>query len=66
MHRLERAIDDLPRRQREVILLHKFEGLSYSAIAERLGISKNTVMVHMMRALAHCRDRLADEDSRCN
>ena len=62
LHRLERAIDDLPRRQREVILLHKFEGLSYSAIAERLGISKNTVMVHMMRALAHCRDRLADED----
>lgn len=61
VRRLESAIDELPQRQREILLLHKFEGLSYAAIAERLGISKNTVMVHMMRALAHCRDRLADK-----
>ena len=61
LRRLERAIDALPPRQREVLLLHKFEGRSYQAIAERLGISKNTVMVHMMRALAHCRDRLSDD-----
>lgn len=61
VRRLDRAIDDLPPRQREVLLLHKFEGLSYAAIAERLGISKNTVMVHMMRALAHCRDRLSED-----
>ena len=59
--RLERAIADLPQRQREVMTLHKFDGLSYRDIADRLGISKNTVMVHMMRALAHCRDRLADD-----
>ncbi|WP_162906777.1 RNA polymerase sigma factor [Algihabitans albus] len=57
---LERAIEGLPRRQREVLLLHKFEGMSYGEIALRLGISKNTVMVHMMRALAHCRDSLSD------
>ena len=56
---LERAIEELPPRQREVLLLHKFEGLSYGEIADRLGISKNTVMVHMMRALAYCRDHLA-------
>ena len=60
LRRLEQAIEDLPPRQREVILLHKFDGLSYSAIAERLNISKNTVMVHMMRALAFCRNRLSD------
>ena len=59
--RLERAIAELPQRQREVIMLHKFDGLSYQEIAARLGISKNTVMVHMMRALAHCRDKLADD-----
>lgn len=56
---LERTIEALPRRQREVLLLHKFEGMSYGEIAERLGISKNTVMVHMMRALAQCRDSLS-------
>ena len=59
--RLETAIDKLPPRQREILLLHKFEGLSYAAIAERLGISKNTVMVHMMRALARCRGSLTEE-----
>lgn len=61
LSRLVRAIDELPPRQRDVILLHKFDGLSYQAIAERLGISKNTVMVHMMRALAYCRDRLSED-----
>ena len=61
LRRLEGAIDELPPRQREILLLHKFEGLSYGAIAERLGISKNTVMVHMMRALARCRDRLSED-----
>lgn len=56
--RLQRAIDELPERQREVIMLHKFKGLSYQEIADQLGISKNTVMVHMMRALAHCREQV--------
>lgn len=61
LRRLERAIEELPPRQRDVMLLHKFDGLSYEAIAERLGIAKNTVMVHMMRALAHCRERLSED-----
>ena len=61
LRRLERAIDGLSSRQREVLFLHKFDGLSYRDIATRLGISENTVMVHMMRALAHCRDRLAGD-----
>lgn len=60
VRRLERAVDDLPPRRREIFRLHKFEGLSYGEIADRLGIAKNTVMVQMMKALAHCRDRLAE------
>ena len=59
--RLQRAVAELPDRQREVITLHKYQGLSYQEIADQLGISKNTVMVHMMRALAHCRDRMAQD-----
>lgn len=55
---LRQAIDDLPPRGREVFLLHKFDGLSYAQIAERLGIAKNTVVVHMVRSLAHCKKRL--------
>lgn len=61
VRRLEQAVDKLPPRQREILLMHKFQGLTYTEIASRLGISKNTVMVHMMRALAHCRDHLAEE-----
>ena len=60
--RLRAAVDSLPARQREVFILHKYDGLSYAEIAAQLRISKNTVMVHMMKALAHCRDAMADGD----
>jgi RNA polymerase sigma-70 factor (ECF subfamily) len=56
---LLRAIADLPPRGRQVFLLHKEAGLSHAAISQRLGISRNTVVVHMMRALAHCRRAIA-------
>jgi RNA polymerase sigma factor (sigma-70 family) len=52
---LEQAIASLPPRGREIFLLHKADHLSYAEIAVRLGIAKNTVIVHMVRALAHCR-----------
>jgi RNA polymerase sigma-70 factor (ECF subfamily) len=55
---LRRAIDELPPRRREVFLLHKFEALSYAEIAQHLGIARNTVMVHMVRSLAHLKERL--------
>ncbi|HMR33033.1 MAG TPA: sigma-70 family RNA polymerase sigma factor [Geminicoccaceae bacterium] len=55
---LGRAIAELPPRGREVFMLHKVDGLSYAEIAERLGIAKNTVIVHMVRSLAHCKRRL--------
>ncbi|MGU3576042.1 RNA polymerase sigma factor [Brucellaceae bacterium C25G] len=52
------AIDNLPARSREVLLLHRFEGLSYNEISLRLGISKNTVMVHMVKAVAVLKSHL--------
>ncbi|MGE6783848.1 RNA polymerase sigma factor [Ensifer adhaerens] len=55
---LSRAIDALPPRSREVLLLHKFEGLSYQETAERLCMAKNTVMVHMVKALGLLRSGL--------
>jgi len=48
---LRTALAELPPRCHEVLILHKFEGLSYSEIAGRLGIAKNTVMAHMVRAV---------------
>jgi RNA polymerase sigma-70 factor (ECF subfamily) len=57
---LRRAIDELPPKCRHVFLLHKFQSLPHAAIAERLGISKNMVEKHVMKAMAHCRKRLYD------
>ncbi len=58
LRRLAQAVDELPPRCRQVFLLNKFEGLDYGAIATRLGISRSAVEKHMMKALAHCRDRV--------
>lgn len=55
---LRNAVDELPPRCREVFLLHKFKGLSHADIASCLGISRNMVEKHIIRGLAHCRDRL--------
>lgn len=51
-HRLLRVVEGLPPRCREVFVLGKFEGLALAEIAERLGISRNTVVTHMVNALA--------------
>jgi RNA polymerase sigma factor (sigma-70 family) len=52
---LKRAIAELPPRCREVFILHKFKHLSYSDIASKLGISRSTVVKHMIKALEHCK-----------
>ncbi|ULB12409.1 sigma-70 family RNA polymerase sigma factor (plasmid) [Cereibacter azotoformans] len=58
--RLGEIIAELPPRQRQVFLLHKFDGLSHSEIAARLGISRSAVEKLIMKALAQCRDGLGD------
>lgn len=55
---LHDAIAELPPKCRQVFLLHKFMDYSHSEIAGRLGISKNMVEKHVMKAMAHCRRRL--------
>jgi len=58
--KVKRTIEELPVRQREIFLLSREEGLSYKEIAERLGISVNTVENHMVKALRFLRDHLCD------
>lgn len=43
LHRAQAGLDQLPQRCREVIRLRKIEGLSTREVAERLGISVDTV-----------------------
>ncbi|WP_417247509.1 RNA polymerase sigma factor [Celeribacter sp.] len=50
-----RIILALPPRRRKIFILHRFEGLTYDQIAAQLGISRNTVMVQIVNALADLR-----------
>lgn len=54
----EKLIANLPERQKQVYLLHREEGLTYPEIAEKLGISKNTVENHMAKALKYLRQNM--------
>ncbi|HRE82373.1 MAG TPA: RNA polymerase sigma factor [Opitutaceae bacterium] len=55
---LAAAIDHLPPRCREVVILSRVHNLSQKEIAERLGLSENTVGVHVARGVERCMDYL--------
>lgn len=52
---LVQAIDALPARCREVVILRKLKFLPQRDVALRLGISENGVEVQLTRGLARCR-----------
>jgi len=58
--RMRRLIDELPTRQREVLILRHLEGLDTAGIAEVLGMAEATVRVQLKNA----RDALAEKLSR--
>jgi len=49
------VIDALPLRCREAFILHKFDGLPHSEVAELMGISRKMVEQHIKLALDACR-----------
>lgn len=53
------AIETIPDRAREIFLLNREQGLSYTEIAGLLGITVKTVEYHMARSFAHLRAALA-------
>ncbi len=54
--RIDRLLDGLKPRARQVFLLSQLEGLTYGAIAARLGVSLRTVKNDMAQAFDHCFD----------
>ena len=52
---IRRAIDDLPPRCQQVFLLHRLHDMPQAEIAEALGISRNMVARHVMRAMSTLR-----------
>lgn len=59
--RLKTALMRLPARQRQVVALRLLLDLDTRATAEVLGITPNTVMAHMARALSALRNDLTPE-----
>lgn len=59
---LQTAVDRLPKRQREVLLLHVNEGLTYKEIADRLNVTYRIVLRDLTRAYATLRMQLKAED----
>jgi RNA polymerase sigma-70 factor (ECF subfamily) len=55
---LRAALDELPVRFREVLILRELEGLSYKEIAEMVGVPIGTVMSGLARGRAQLRERL--------
>lgn len=57
---LARYLSRLPRRQADVFVLSRIEGLGAGEIAEILGCSQNTVRVHLHRAVKQLARELGD------
>jgi RNA polymerase sigma-70 factor (ECF subfamily) len=51
---LVEAVDTLPPRCREVMILRYLEGLSYREIANHLNLSPETVKVHLVKGVRDC------------
>ena len=51
---IDRLLDELGTRTREIFLAVQLEGLTYVAAAERFGVSVTTVKNHLIRAMTRC------------
>jgi RNA polymerase sigma-70 factor (ECF subfamily) len=58
--RLVACLAKLPKRQADVFVLSRIEGLEYDRVAELVGCSKETVRVHLHRALKRLARELSD------
>ncbi|MCR6629149.1 MAG: RNA polymerase sigma factor [Magnetospirillum sp.] len=58
LERVRAALRELPERTRQVFALARIEGMTYRAVAERLGISDSSVQKHLAKAIQHVMQRL--------
>jgi RNA polymerase sigma-70 factor (ECF subfamily) len=60
--RLHAAIDRLPGRQKEALVLHRFQGLRYKEVAVAMDVTVPAVESLIQRSLAFLRTALSDEE----
>ncbi len=54
------ALEELPKDQRDVFVMHELEGLSFKEIAERTGVPLNTLLSRKHYAVLSLREQLGE------
>jgi RNA polymerase sigma-70 factor (ECF subfamily) len=60
MEAIRKHVQALPERQREAVIMHKYQGMDYRQIADVLKISESATKSLLFRAYETLRDRLKD------
>ncbi len=60
--RLSAILDELPIRTREIFLLNRLDGLSYTQLAARYAVGVKAIEKQMSKALAHLRVRFPEDE----
>ena len=63
LERVNRAINELPKRCRRALILHRRDGWTYDEIAADLGVSRSMVTKYLRKALVLCRHALANDEA---
>ncbi|MEM9619260.1 MAG: sigma-70 family RNA polymerase sigma factor [Pseudomonadota bacterium] len=58
MRRFTDALNSLPPRQRQAMILSRMHGCTYRTIAQKLGVSESSVEKYMVKALKTLREKL--------
>ena len=58
---LEAAMDQLPEKQRDVVVMRQYEGMSFKEIGEELDCSEDAARIQFARAMDKLTDLLTDE-----
>jgi RNA polymerase sigma-70 factor (ECF subfamily) len=62
-----KALWDMPKKRRKLLMMSRFDGLSYAQIARTVGLSETVVRKHVAKALLDCQKALqvqAGQDSK--
>ena len=60
-HDVEKAINDMPLKRRQIYVMHRFEGKKYQEIADELSLSLRTIESHLYQAIHQIRNTLKDK-----
>lgn len=62
LRRLQKVVERMPPRPRQVFLLRRLDGLRVDEVADRLSLSVSTVEKHFARAMALLTEAMAEQD----